>query len=135
MKILVFWPHFLNLFKNVVLNLKSHPILNLKSFLKTSAYTRLYTVLAFFIILLLWSKIGGQSNNNKTSSKWLYKPISFQTEVCDETYTKSCSISFHQDNSLINVTICTNTAAKTCDKVTILYPRHGHNLLKVLTLI
>ncbi len=33
------------LFENEDLNLKSHPILDLKNFLKTSAYTRVYTVM------------------------------------------------------------------------------------------
>ena len=44
LKMIDFWPHILNLFKNVVQNLKSHPILSWKSFLKTSAYLRVYTV-------------------------------------------------------------------------------------------
>ena len=40
----------------------------------------------------------------------------FQTEVCDETFTKTCSISFLQETSPVVVQVCYNKAGKICDE-------------------
>ena len=39
----------------------------------------------------------------------------FQTEICDETYTKNCAITFLQESSNVNVVVCYNKAGKICN--------------------
>ena len=41
--------------------------------------------------------------------------VYLQTEVCDETFTKECSISFIHETSNMNVVVCYNKAGKICD--------------------
>jgi hypothetical protein len=40
----------------------------------------------------------------------------FQTEVCDETYTKNCQITFLEDISPIQVGVCYTEAKRVCDQ-------------------
>ena len=42
--------------------------------------------------------------------------FSLQTEVCDETFTKECSISFVQETSQTIALVCYNKAGKVCDE-------------------
>ena len=36
--------------------------------------------------------------------------------MCDETFTKTCSISFLQETSYVNALVCYNKAGKVCDE-------------------
>jgi hypothetical protein len=40
----------------------------------------------------------------------------FQTEVCDDTYTKNCHISFLEETTPVDVGVCYTEASRVCDK-------------------